>query len=562
MANWDAGRSPVVVEYDAVKEQRRVAEATLLITFANELYSGGGRGRSLTPQRQGRGSPSTPQTERSGLQQQAGSSKLSKRKRRSGAGEEEPALGGGAAAAALAPPVANRPAKERRRSARVSEGARARSPPVADQQAQTSKRARRAALRRRSSSSPLRGGSPPPEPPVTAAALQAETEVALAAQWVRKRVAFEAKRSRFGDDGLLSLRLTRYEARAVEGDLVEVTETAEDGGGSEVWRGEVADSVGRRCLILPAHIALATEQPRARGRVSAVDVTFSWDAVAQVASAQLRKPEAASGFCVRHLQATAAAAPPPPRAAAPLARRAVGLNFAQAACVADIASGAPLTLCLGPPGTGKTKTVAHAAAALADAGERVVITAPTNVAAVNALRALLALPAGSGGAASVQLRVARSYYIEWHANDYEQALWQHMAVSGEDMDERARAALPPGVPPPPAAAAEARILICTLGMLPALGDEVRPLVTAALVDEAGACWAGGMYWLDHWLPNLACLHLFGADRQLTPSLGGDSRGGGVASLYDAARRCGHAQHRLTHQYRLPSALADFLSAEL
>ena len=139
------------------------------------------------------------------------------------------------------------------------------------------------------------------------------------------------------------------------------------------------------------------------------------------------------------------------------------------------------------------------------------------------------------------------------------------------MDARIAAEWPPGVPPPPPPPSEpASIIVCTLGMLPSLSGDGGDAITTLLVDEAGAAWAGCAYFIDHFLPSLRRLHLFGDDRQLPPNIGGMTgdaaaslaRQRSIASLYDAAGRCGHAQHALRVQYRMPSPLADFLSAHM
>ena len=377
-----------------------------------------------------------------------------------------------------------------------------------------------------------------------------DVEHALAAQSTPRKVAFEPAESRFSSDGKLLLRLTRYEARALDGDLVEVEETL-SGGRTVTWNGEVSRSVGRHCTITPAHIEV---ERRERGWVSGVTVTWSFDGIAQLVRDRMRDPSSQHGFVTKHLQAHLEDCPPPLRPSVLLLSHPSirGLNSSQASAISDIAAGIALTLCLGPPGTGKTRTVAAAARALVAAGERVVVTTPTNVAAINALRAILAT-----GETSVRLHVARGYYVEWHSNDFESALWPYMQVTGVDVPERYPAGVPPPTAPP---ATQPDVLICTLGMLPALGEAAAD-VSALLLDEAGAAWAGTTYFIEHHLRNVKRVHLFGDDRQLPPGQAAPTNRP-LPSLYDAAKRCGHSATRLTCQYRLPSPLAEFLSQEL
>ena len=429
------------------------------------------------------------------------------------------------------------------------------------------------APKRRRSKSGRRGSAHHSPPPLAAEAfgpqlpcparVLAEAGVLLAAQHARRRVDFAAAANTLRPSGELRLRLTRYESAPARGDALEVLFSRAQ---RHPWRGRVARCVGREAVAVVEDGTDASEgvQPEA------VTVVFSADAQAQRIHASAERharTSVAPGFATAHLQTRVAAAQPARRPPLPAACT-DGLNAEQAALVLDVAAGAPVTLAHGPPGTGKTRTVAAVAAALAAGGETVLVLAQQNVAALNVLRALRA--AGCDGA---RLLVSAAYYVEWHAHEYEPQLWPWMHVPGALED-----AVGPDVPPPsPAPAAAPRIVLCTFGMLPSLASDraggpaealVRgSAVTAVCVDEAGAAWAGLSYALDEACPALRRLHLFGDDRQLPPSLGGTRDGGAmggaggprVASLYDAACAAGHSAHALRTQYRLPPAVASFLS---
>ena len=287
-----------------------------------------------------------------------------------------------------------------------------------------------------------------------------------------------------------------------------------------------------------------------------VTVVFSTDGQAQRVHASAEghaRTGVAPGFATKHLQTRVASAQPARRPPLPSVAT-DGLNKEQADLVLDVASGAPLTLALGPPGTGKTRTVAAVAAAL------------------NVLRALRA-----AGCEAARLLVSARYYVYWHAHEYEHELWPYLHVHGaleEGLLEECGVDVPP---PSPAPVSAPCIVLCTFGMLPALSSDREggptealvhnSAVTAVCVDEAGAAWAGLSYALDEACPALTRMHLFGDDRQLPPSLGGTRDGGAfgaqggprVASLYDAACAAGHSAHAVRTQYRLPHAVASFLS---
>jgi hypothetical protein len=390
-----------------------------------------------------------------------------------------------------------------------------------------------------------------------------------------------------------------------------------------LWRCVVASSEGALAVLHDAPAALVQAHAHDSMRAAAaprcpppparlgrrpcgVTVIFSRDALTEhiadsvaAHAARLRScgvcedPSGAHapGFCTRHTQASAVAAPPPLALLAPFgtAELAGGLNEEQAGCVSDICAGTAVSLCLGPPGTGKTRTVAAAAASLARArqgvpGRQGVATA-ANVAALNVLRALMAPEClvAMGGCCPPRLLVSRAYYVHWHEHEYDAALWPYIHVPNWRPEWRTRDETEdegPLHPPANAAAAAAPpmvapdgscgVLVCTFGMLRAAagggcaGFDAARHVSALLVDEASQAWAGLTYAFDAWLPNLGRLHLFGDHNQLPPALAPRAAAppSGVRSLYDAAAAAGHARHALRSQYRMPRPLAAFLSRAL
>ncbi len=354
-----------------------------------------------------------------------------------------------------------------------------------------------------------------------------------------------------------------------------------------LWRCVVVHSQGCEATLHALHAAeappcdYALRSERAGAlvglRPAHVTVTFSRDALVELVAAQVAAHAAGRlpqpGFATRHLQAHAAALPPPDAPAAALGADGdallARLNAQQAACVRRIAAGASLTLCLGPPGTGKTRTVAAVAAALAPT-ERVLVCAAANVAALNVLRALLA-----AGVPAPRLLVSRSYYIFWHEHEYDPGLFPFIHVADWRPEWRS-VPLPPQpaaataaatVAPPPAPVGAPSVLICTFGMLRRAceAESGGGDATALLVDESSQAWSALSYAFDALLPCLRRLHLFGDAAQLPPSLVPRARGADAAialrvrSLYDAAHAAGHARAALTWQYRMPPQLAAFLS---
>jgi hypothetical protein len=383
-------------------------------------------------------------------------------------------------------------------------------------------------------------------------------------------------------DGNLRVMMAAFDTKLRSGDRVEVTLT----GIALPWLA-LADKVHGRTAVLKADVMIRTGpdgEPLEQAVFNAafepgverITKVLSSDTMSELIYRELlhlAAPTRPMRFATAHGLDDAAAAPPAP--APPLAPLRAGgpalpwsLNAPQAACVDAIAGGASLTLTLGPPGTGKTTTIAAVAWSLAerappsDAARAVVVLTQQNVAALNVLRALVV----PGHYTDVKLIISKDYYHEWHEHEYDATLEPFMHVTGDD--------LPDGVPRILASEDARKINIMTFGVATSVaGDSPasreivdRRLVGALLVDEASQAWSGLALLADAALPALRRLHLFGDDRQLPPSLSPyDKSPAAVAaaahvrSMYDAARTGGHGAHALTVQHRMPLPLAAFLS---
>jgi hypothetical protein len=373
-------------------------------------------------------------------------------------------------------------------------------------------------------------------------------------------------------DGNLRVFMAQYDTKLHMADRCKVALA-----GHELpWLAVAIEVKGRTAVLKPDARAGDVQLVLAPGEqpvVERITIVRSSDLLAEIvykALLDLAAPRGRLGFATAHVLDSAAEVPPP--RAPPLARLPAGvtvpwvLNAAQAACVDDVAAGAPLTLTLGPPGTGKTTTIAAVAWSLAtrapagDARRDVVILKQQNVAALNVLKALV--KAAQHGAADFKLVISKDYYHEWHEHEYDKALDLFMHVTGTD--------LPEGTPQIP----ESRsITVLTFGVASGLAEARgapvcdREAVGALLVDEASQAWSALALLADAALPHLRRVHLFGDDRQLPPTLSpydksaaAVSAAAHLRSMYDAARTGGHAAHALRVQYRMPHRLAAFLSS--
>lgn len=272
---------------------------------------------------------------------------------------------------------------------------------------------------------------------------------------------------------------------------------------------------------------------------------------------ELVAPRKAALFATKHLlggrggerQLPRQPAPPVAPLALQFGIQPFALNVAQRACLADIERGVSLSLCCGPPGTGKTTTIAAVAHSLAtrtrSAAPLVVICTQQNVAALNVLHALRRI-----GYGSVKL------YHEWHEAEYDPALLPYMHVTGTT----------DGLP---CCLEERSVTLLTFGVLctPALNTLLDPVkVGAVLVDEASQAWSGLALVLDRAFRCLSRLHLFGDDRQLPPVLSPQDKSAlgvvcdaHVRSMYDEASAGGAPLHSLRVQHRMPLCLARFIS---
>ena len=373
-------------------------------------------------------------------------------------------------------------------------------------------------------------------------------------------------------DGKLRILMAQYDTKLHLFDRCEVALA-----GHELpWLALTQKVTGRTAVLKADSRAGATQlllAPGERPVVERITIVRSSDLLAEVvykALLDLAAPRDPLRFATAHVLDSAVEVPPP--RAPLLARLPAGvtvpwvLNAAQAECVDDVVAGAPLTLTLGPPGTGKTTTIAAVAWALAtrapadDARRDVVVLTQQNVAALNVLKALV--KAAQHGAADFKLVISKDYYHEWHEHEYDAALLPFMHVTGFE--------LPDGAPQ----VREPRgITVLTFGVAAGLAESrgapvcEREAVGALLIDEASQAWSALALLADAALPHLRRVHLFGDDRQLPPTLSpydksaaAVSAAAHMRSMYDAARTGGHAAHALRVQYRMPHRLAAFLSS--
>lgn len=156
---------------------------------------------------------------------------------------------------------------------------------------------------------------------------------------------------------------------------------AETGHGAEAVEAEVLTQFGSEITLkLPPD---AVFHVRARLRCD-----LMWLVARQLATFQEFRAGTKPGFCSAAALAVVTPAAPSGDLEPPAAMRVSDLNEQQAWAVAQ-GMQPRLTWLWGPPGTGKTTTLAALLAALLDAGKTVLLAAPTNAAADVALEALL-----------------------------------------------------------------------------------------------------------------------------------------------------------------------------
>ncbi|KAI0266502.1 P-loop containing nucleoside triphosphate hydrolase protein [Gloeopeniophorella convolvens] len=204
-----------------------------------------------------------------------------------------------------------------------------------------------------------------------------------------------------------------------------------------------------------------------------------------------------------------------------------------------------LVIAHGPPGTGKTTTIAAAAAVWQSRKTPCWIVAQSNVGVKNIAEKLFKEKI------KFRLLVSKEFHFEWHEEIYQEL--DHMLIrsdelSGKDFDVRI---VFDGI----------SIVLSTLSMLsnPVLDDcglfDMIP-VTTLVVDEASQIDVFEFLHLFYtWSKNLSKLCFFGDPKQLPPY---GSEEAGLETIFDI-KHLEKTSHFLDTQYRMPVPLGNFIS---
>lgn len=374
-------------------------------------------------------------------------------------------------------------------------------------------------------------------------------------------------------DAELEVRMTHYENKLRRMDRVEVVFVGE----ATPWRAFAVQVYGKTAVLRPdpkprkrQDNTLEPQLDFALGKrplgVKSITVVEQDDLMCRVAYEEIKDlvaPRLPVRFATKHLLGGRSGAGQLLRWPAPIIKpldAVIGslpfvLNKAQAECVADLERGVSLSLTCGPPGTGKTTTIAAVAWSLATrsrgSAPLVAICTQQNVAALNVLHALRRIRFES-----VKLIISEGYFYEWHEAEYDPTVLPFLHVTGDTK----------GLP---RISEERSVTLLTFGLVgsPALHcvlDVTR--VGAVLVDEASQAWSGLALILDRTFCSMRRLHLFGDDRQLPPVLSPHAKSPlaevcslHVRSMFDDAKDGGAPFSELIVQHRMPLRLAAFIS---
>ncbi|KAI0042713.1 P-loop containing nucleoside triphosphate hydrolase protein [Auriscalpium vulgare] len=240
-------------------------------------------------------------------------------------------------------------------------------------------------------------------------------------------------------------------------------------------------------------------------------------------------------------------APTLPTLAAPLSRQ--GLNNSQYRVVNAMLSSHPrdsLVIVHGPPGTGKTTTIARAAREWVAQGESVWITAQKNVAVKNIATSLVKL------GVDFRLLVSPEFYYGWHEHLYYDAIRDRTIVTEILSSD-------------PVAIREllgsVYVILCPISMLsnPVLDNcgayQIHP-VKNLVVDEASQIQAFEYLPVFHKMRDTLQKACFFGDPKQLPPYGHEFAQ--LQSVFDV-RHLKKSSYLLDTQYRMPARLGQFLS---
>ncbi|KAI0697439.1 P-loop containing nucleoside triphosphate hydrolase protein [Cytidiella melzeri] len=250
--------------------------------------------------------------------------------------------------------------------------------------------------------------------------------------------------------------------------------------------------------------------------------------------------------------ANSARAGTPVHPAPPRTKLFMGLNKSQREVAAAMVSPfEPLVIAHGPPGTGKTTTIAAAVDHWVSEGGPAWVVAQSNVGVKNIARSLV-----SKGVTDFKLIVSKEFYVEWHEDLYKEI--QDNIIRSDDLSkvkdayETERFLL------------GSRIILCTLSTLsnPLLDScwvhKIVP-VEKLIVDEASQINVFEFMHLFHKFKQLEKVCFFGDPKQLPPF--GQDAVRQLQSIFDV-KHLKLAAYFLNIQYRMPTPLGNFISHEV
>ncbi|KAJ2974699.1 hypothetical protein NUW54_g11853 [Trametes sanguinea] len=225
------------------------------------------------------------------------------------------------------------------------------------------------------------------------------------------------------------------------------------------------------------------------------------------------------------------------------------LNDSQAQVVAAMRSlEEPLVIVHGPPGTGKTSTIAAALNLWEQENSPAWVIAQSNVGVKNIARTLIKRDI------DFKLIVSKEFYVEWHEHLYEE-IEERLIRSDELFGDIVVAERMIG---------ESMVILCTIAMLsnPAIDNcgifNIVP-VERLVVDEASQINTFEFMHIFHKFKDLQKVCMFGDPNQLPPY--GKETAPGIKTIYDF-KHLKPVAYFLDTQYRMPIPLGDFISVQV